>query len=224
MLGCVSAQKTLEDGPDGEESAKNCQGSADLWCRIAKEERRFKEEQERAEKEVQRQVEETTALQRQEDEARERARQLAGRLKEAQRAFRDEQSHYEQLKRERELAEHTAAARQAESKRMLQERGRWVRKTAVAAFLRDNGFTSVNEAKRTLLRTTYPLHLAAEMGNARMVEMLIREGAELTLQNSAGRTALQVAREENAKGGDSQRGNAQAMRVLAAAAKSRGGA
>jgi len=107
---------------------------------------------------------------------------------------------------------------------MLQERERWVRKTAVATFLRDNGFSSVNEAKRTLLRTTYPLHLAAEMGNARMVKMLIREGADLTLQNSAGRSALQVAREESAKDRSSQQGNAHALRALAAAAKSRGGA
>lgn len=224
MLGCVSAQKTLEDGPDGEEPGQRCQNSADVWRRMATEERRFQEEQERTEKELMRQVEETASLQRQEDEARERAHHLAQRVRGAQRAFRDEQSHYEQLKRERELAEHTAAARQAEAKRMLQERDRWMRKTAVAAFLRDNGFSSVNEAKRTLLRTTYPLHMAAEMGNARMVEMLIREGADLTLQNSAGRSALQVAREESAKGGASQRGIAQAARVLASAAKSRGGA
>jgi len=102
MLGCVSVQKRLDDRHDSEELVQRCQNSADVWHRVETEERRFKEERESTEEDLRRQEEETAALQQQEDEARQRARHLAQRLKGAQRAFRDEQSRYEQLKRERE--------------------------------------------------------------------------------------------------------------------------
>ena len=40
-----------------------------------------------------------------------------------------------------------------------------------------------------------PLHMAAGKGNATMVKMLIRAGADITVRNAAGQTALEAARD-----------------------------
>lgn len=58
----------------------------------------------------------------------------------------------------------------------------------------------VTGPKKSLLSTTYPLHSAAKEGNARMVAMLLKEGADATQKNSSGRTAVQVAQKRNKAG------------------------
>lgn len=79
------------------------------------------------------------------------------------------------------------------------------RKKLVDAFLQTSGFLGVNQSmsmgwavwKPT---TVYPIHLAAEKADARMVKMLIREGADTQLRNSLGQSALEVAQEMDKDG------------------------
>ncbi|CAK0899617.1 unnamed protein product [Prorocentrum cordatum] len=96
-----------------------------------------------------------------------------------------------------------AAAEQAASREAeLAERGRREREEALAAqerraqvqaFLRAEGFADVGAPRRRLLRKSYPLHRAAELGSGQMVEHLLAEGADPSQKNSSGLTAAQVA-------------------------------
>lgn len=83
------------------------------------------------------------------------------------------------------------------------------RKLAVAAFLKEHGFGSVSAGKRGMLKTTYPLHVAAKKGYPHVVGMLLDEGADPAQKNSSGKTAAQVAQEE-----DKQGSHAGVLRVL----------
>jgi len=76
------------------------------------------------------------------------------------------------------------------------ERGRVLRQ-----FLRKHGFAGVNEPRRVrLLWTSYPLHLAVEANDLRVVEVLLAEGADVSRRDSSGRTAAQVAQRRNKRG------------------------
>jgi len=75
------------------------------------------------------------------------------------------------------------------------------RRRALKQFLNKNGFAGVNEARRArLFWTSYPLHVAVEKNNLRVVEMLLAEGADASQKNSSGLTAAQVAQRKNRKG------------------------
>merc|ERR1712232_316293 len=74
------------------------------------------------------------------------------------------------------------------------------RKLAVKAFLKEHGYAGVAAPKRTLMKTTYPLHEAAKRGDVRMASMLLEEGAIKTQKNSRGKTALQRAQQADRKG------------------------
>lgn len=216
MFGCLSSPRCLGSARDTDEGevkgdvwtaiARGAVGTprgtkGDLWARLAEEEQRSAEEGQRREQEVKRRAQEAEDLRRAEDEARHHSEELWRQAKELERAYREEKGRYEQLRREREAVEHAESARRAEAKRLAKERERWLRKAAVLAFLREHGFSDdVGGSKRVMLRTTYPLHVAAEEGNSRMVEMLLREGADPTQCDSSSRTAAQVALEKN-KGG-----------------------
>lgn len=67
---------------------------------------------------------------------------------------------------------------------------------AVDSFLWENGFKGgdVNTKRRKLLKTTFPLHVAVTKGDARMVEVLLRMGADISKRSSSGETALDLAR------------------------------
>uniref|UniRef100_A0A7S4RDB8 Uncharacterized protein n=1 Tax=Alexandrium monilatum TaxID=311494 RepID=A0A7S4RDB8_9DINO len=225
MLGRVSGARQFEpvEREGGEEILTAGKTPADIWRRLSAEEKRFRQEQEQKNQEAQQRASELGVLRKQEEEAQQRSQDLQNRLREAQRGFQEEQMRYEQLKRERELAEHTAAARQREAKRLVQERERWVRKTTVAAFLKENGFTGVSAARKSFLSSTYPLHVAAETGNARLVEMLVKEGADVEQQDSSGRTAMQLVVDKESKGWN-KGSSATILRVLAAARGTCGGA
>lgn len=71
------------------------------------------------------------------------------------------------------------------------------RRAAVADFLVENDFTSVTQKRTKMMFSTYPLHVAAEQGEALMVRYLLEEGADRQLKNSTGRTPGQVARRKN---------------------------
>eukprot|EP00434_Breviolum_minutum_P013607 symbB.v1.2.011996.t1/scaffold815.1/size160196/7 len=72
---------------------------------------------------------------------------------------------------------------------------------AVARFLKQHGFEGVNCPKKNMLgRYQYPLHKASELGNARLIRMLLREGAIPQNLDSSGRTPLVVAERRNRNG------------------------
>ena len=62
------------------------------------------------------------------------------------------------------------------------------------------GEASQAAERRKMLRKSYPLRRAAELGDGRMVEHLLAEGADPSQKNSSGLTASQVATKKN-KGG-----------------------
>merc|ERR1712079_71866 len=89
------------------------------------------------------------------------------------------------------------AAQRAETERLAQEQER---KSLVAAFLKEHGYSGVGTPKRTLLKTKYPIHTAAKTGDPKIVAALLEEGADPAQKNSAGHTAAQVAQQKNKKG------------------------
>jgi len=146
----------------------------------------------RAEQEArcQKEAEEKAARERAEAEAR---RVLAERERQAEEARRAQELKRAEEARRREAEE---AARRTEEERVAQEK----RKAAVAAFLKEYGFTGVNAPRKKLMKTNYALHKAAKLGDTQLVEMLILEGADTKQKDSRGKTPAQVATAKNAKG------------------------
>lgn len=139
-------------------------------------------------------------------------------LEEQQRVLREEEARrlaeaQQRAKEQEEQQRREQAEREAEQQRLEQEEAeRQARAAQVSEFLKAQGFASVNAGKRKMLRTTYPLHRAAELGDEKMVESLLAEGADPAQKNSSGKTAVQVANGKNKKGSHSG-----AMRVLGGA-------
>eukprot|EP00931_Biecheleriopsis_adriatica_P041999 TRINITY_DN2393_c0_g2_i1.p1 TRINITY_DN2393_c0_g2~~TRINITY_DN2393_c0_g2_i1.p1 ORF type:complete len:264 (+),score=96.34 TRINITY_DN2393_c0_g2_i1:92-793(+) len=180
-------------------------GSEELEAaRLAEE--KEQEEQRRKDEEMARLQEEQRAAEvkaAQEAEARRLAQEAAKRQAEEEERRQLAAAQAASL---REAEEAALAAAQEESLRLeqerLQEEERKARKEAVAAFLKANGFCSVNKAKSSMMgmSRTYPLHKAAEAGNEQIVGMLLAEGAEREQKNSSGKTAAQVAESKNKAG------------------------
>jgi len=130
------------------------------------------------------------AREKEEQEARERhARHERERL-EAQEALAREQLAEEEKRKEEERL------------REAQLKAEKERRALVAAFLKQHGFgTDVCGPKQKqeacglpfLSKTIYPIHCAAELGDAAMVDMLIKEGANPAQKTSAGKTAAELA-------------------------------
>lgn len=114
------------------------------------------------------------------------------------------QAEEERLRAEAEaLAQQEAAdlaARQQREREEEEQTLRQERRAQVDAFLKAERFAGVGSARKRMLKTTYPLHRAAEMGNGKMVEYLLAEGADPTQVDSSGRTAAQVAERKNKRG------------------------
>mmetsp|Transcript_71681 Transcript_71681/g.180892 ORF Transcript_71681/g.180892 Transcript_71681/m.180892 type:complete len:381 (-) Transcript_71681:185-1327(-) len=68
------------------------------------------------------------------------------------------------------------------------------------AFLAQNGFSKVNGKRRKRMRAAYPLHVAVEQADERIVRFLLEERADPSLRNSAGLTPLEVAQKCNSTG------------------------
>jgi len=135
---------------------------------------------------------------------RKRAEEEARRQKEAQEKAARERAEAEarrvQAERERQ-ARQAEEARRAEERREEEERvAQEKRKAAVAAFMKEYGFTGVNAPRKKMMKTNYALHKAAKLGDAQLVEMLILEGADTKQKDSRGKTPAQVATAKNAKG------------------------
>jgi len=155
-----------------------------------------REAEQRAEEERQRQEEERVRLE--EQQAREEAERLEERRAAEERA---------RLERE-EKARRDEAERQA---RLKEERER---QEALDAFCQQHGFADVSAPRRSKgvfsATTTYPLHRAAELNDARVVGLLLKAGVDAGQKNSAGKTAAQVAQKKD------QRGSHQEVRRLLA--------
>jgi len=113
-------------------------------------------------------------------------------------------------------------ARCREDKRRARQEEKERRRQLLDKFFKDYGFRrGVNGPQtRTIWAfcrqiTTYPLHRAAALGDAYLVEMLLREGAEVALKDSKGKTAVEVAEMKNKDGSHND-----ALRWLEAAAHS----
>merc|ERR1711988_1787188 len=77
------------------------------------------------------------------------------------------------------------------------KRAELARKEAVQKFLADNKFKGINTGKKSLTKTTYPLHEAAKRNQTEMVKMLVEEGANVAQTNSRKQTPLQRAMQED---------------------------
>merc|ERR1712066_806318 len=69
-----------------------------------------------------------------------------------------------------------------------------------SAFLKENKFKDLTAPKKTMFKTTYPIHCAAKHGDEQMVKMLLEEGVDPRQKNSSGKTAVQVAQKNNQEG------------------------
>merc|ERR1712109_409860 len=83
--------------------------------------------------------------------------------------------------------------------------GRRERQDSINAFCTRYGFINLNEPRRACCTifgatSTYALLQAAELGDAKIVEMMLAEGVSPLQQNSSKKTAMQVAQQKN-KGG-----------------------
>merc|ERR1712194_263056 len=70
----------------------------------------------------------------------------------------------------------------------------------VTTFLKANGLKSVNDKRKKMCSSCYPVHVAIAQNNAEVVQCLVRSGADLKQKNSSGQTAQQLAQKCNKKG------------------------
>eukprot|EP00419_Tripos_fusus_P028743 CAMPEP_0172715260 /NCGR_PEP_ID=MMETSP1074-20121228/67445_1 /TAXON_ID=2916 /ORGANISM="Ceratium fusus, Strain PA161109" /LENGTH=240 /DNA_ID=CAMNT_0013539825 /DNA_START=44 /DNA_END=767 /DNA_ORIENTATION=+ len=146
-----------------------------------------------------------------EAEAKERARLQ----EEEERRLREEEEAREQarlaeearLREERLRQEQEEEARRIEAERLRAVQAKKERLEAIKSFCARHGFNSDNldEPRRvgcSILgaTSTKPLHHAAELGDAKMVEMMLEEGASPIQLNSSKKTAVQVAQKKNKDG------------------------
>jgi hypothetical protein len=171
--------------------------------RLEEEERRAKEAKEEEERQ-----------QREEEAARERARILQEQLEAERQRAEAEAAERQRVEAERRAEEAAARRRQEELARQQREREeaerraeeqrqeeelRQQRQAKVAAFLKSKGFADVMAPKRSMMKTTYPIIVAAEAGDKEIVEFLIQEGADPAQKNSSGKTAIDIAAKKNKK-------------------------
>lgn len=166
------------------------------------EEQRRQQEAERLQQEEYRLQEERVRQEEQQRQEEERLRQEEQRKQEQER-FRQEEQQKQELARLEEERARQDRERRAEAERCRQEK---LRKEALElkAFFKENGFADANSPKQSggLLKTTktYALHIAAERGDAHIVELLLKQGVDTMQQNSSKKTAAQIAQKKNKSG------------------------
>lgn len=162
--------------------------------------RREEERQREAERVATRAEEARLAREREEQEVLERERQVEREaFEEARRAREEAEAATAQKKAERERLEHEAQLAEEKARRL-----------AIANFLKVNGFVSddVNAPKKVseacglpfTSKTVYPIHVAAETGDATMLQLLIQEKADTAQKTSGGKTALELAQKKSKAG------------------------
>jgi len=85
------------------------------------------------------------------------------------------------------------------------EEDKAVRKDALELYCKRHGFAGINEPRKSgcvvwRAGATYAIHTAAEQGDSRIMGMLLKEGACLTVRDSSGLTAAQIATKFNRRG------------------------
>lgn len=157
---------------------------------------------------------EEVRAEREREEARERAQERQRSLDAAEAARQAEEERIrEQVRlaekeRKQKEADASAARHKASMEAVAEEQKRLrieqeslekleERSRLASEFLKQHAFAGINSAKRSLMGSTYPLHKAAELGDARMVAILMQEGADQNLKNSWGKTAADVAQKCN---------------------------
>jgi len=161
--------------------------------RIASEEA----ERQQAQEEVRLQALEEARRQAEDEETKRQAEEVA-RWEEEQR-----EHELQQQERDREAA---LRAQEEQQKAEMEHLKRIERKKVVGRWLKDNGFSSVIEPKKSSIigpvgvSSKYALHVAAEKGDEKMVEMLLQEGADRKIKNSAGKTPSEVAKKKDKNG------------------------
>lgn len=121
-----------------------------------------------------------------------------------------EEERQERQRKEKEAYEAAELERQkAEEERVRNEAKIKERKDAVEEFLKLHAFTDVQTPKRVQekvlglpvkSKNVYAIHVAAELADATMVDMLIKEGADPQQKNSAGKTAFDLAKKKAKSG------------------------
>merc|ERR1712241_1599701 len=113
-------------------------------------------------------------------------------------AKRAEQEQLEKARLEKERQEKLEQERVQEQNRLEKEQRE--AQQHVATFLKDNGFKGVNDKRKKMLFSCYPLHVAVEKNNADIVKSLLRCGADPKQKNSSGQTPQDLAHKCNKKG------------------------
>jgi hypothetical protein len=132
------------------------------------------------------------------------------RLEEEERRLQEEEEAKEQawLAEEARLRKEERLRQQQEeeeTRRIEAGRLRKERQDSINSFCTRYGFDNLKEPRRAGCTTfgatsTYALLQAAELGDAKMVEMMLEEGASPLQQNNSKMTAMQLATKKN-KGG-----------------------
>ncbi|CAE7304674.1 unnamed protein product [Symbiodinium necroappetens] len=81
-----------------------------------------------------------------------------------------------------------------EERRQQEAMNHHARLQSIAVFLKKHGFSGINVPKRGCFRKTFALHKAAELADVATTTLLLAEGADVSLRNSSGRTAADVAK------------------------------
>jgi len=156
---------------------------------------RAEEERKTAEEEARLALERAAEKQRREEEQA-RLRKLAQQKK------REEEEEERRLRAEQEARHHAEAEQKLREKQ--KEAALLARQTEmkalVDAFLQEHHFNSVSATRRNMLRTTCPLHRAAELGNSQVVRALLEVRADPLQLNSSGKTAYAAAKKKDKKG------------------------
>lgn len=143
--------------------------------------------------EAKRKVEEEQRRKAEEAQKQEAARRAEKEAEERRQKEQEEVKRLAELEKAKEAAAAAAAAEAADVEKKRQDEEVAARKNATMAWLKKQGFAGVNKPKKSLFSgTTYPLHKAAETGDAKIVGGLLEQGANPAQKNSSGKTAQEV--------------------------------
>jgi len=112
----------------------------------------------------------------------------------AEEARRAEKARREEAEAKRRAEEEAEAQRREEAERQKRVQ---MRKVAIQSWLINNGYSDIHTPKKTYTKIKYPLHTAAKQGNIEITEMLLEEGANRNQPDSKGRTAMDIAKNQN---------------------------
>jgi len=167
------------------------------------------EEEERANREALEKEEQIRAAQEAEQWAAGQATLLASEelSRKEQEAQRKTDEEVRQLEKEKQQAEERRQKVEADRQELEAEQLRLAKADAdeqrVGAFLKEKGFSGVNAKRRSMLKWKLPLHSAVEINDPELVRALLQCGADPSLANSSGQTALQSAAKRNKNGSHS---------------------